>query len=117
MMTLTRPSAAPVESVTRPRMTPACAASRPVDAIRASTAQHVSNEMRFATMPPREERQDEGVPRAHDIVAPNPRPRKQGDGVAGCDRTCALVHKKPPGAGRPAVSALADGSATATASA
>src|SRR5439155_23338329 len=58
MMTLTRPSAAPVESVTRPRMTPPCAASWLVDAITASTAQHVSNEMRFPTEPPREQRRD-----------------------------------------------------------
>src|SRR5438128_1433487 len=54
MVTLTRPSAAPVESVTRPRMTPPCAASRLVDPSSARTAQPVSSELRFPTEPPRE---------------------------------------------------------------
>src|SRR5947209_16607500 len=76
MVTLTRPSAAPVESVTRPRMTPACAASRLVAAMRASTAQHVSNEMRFTTVPPREKRQDgEGAPSTRYRVAESPTPQ------------------------------------------
>src|SRR5438128_12429180 len=76
MVTLTRPSAAPVESVTRPRMPPACAASRLVAAMRASTAQHVSNEMRFPTVPPREERQDgEGAPNTRYGVAESATPQ------------------------------------------
>src|SRR5438309_7598176 len=58
MVTLTRPSAAPVESVTRPRMKPPCAASRLVGTSRARAAQNVSNEMRFPTEPPREQRRD-----------------------------------------------------------
>src|SRR3989475_9752983 len=62
MVTLTRPSAAPVESVTRPRMTPPCAASRLVDPSSARTAQHVSSEMRFPTEPPREQRRDREGP-------------------------------------------------------
>src|SRR6058998_1375575 len=58
MVTLTRPTGAPVESVTRPRMTPACPASRLVGVSRAKAAHNVSNEMRFPTEPPREQRRD-----------------------------------------------------------
>src|SRR3989441_10717384 len=98
MVTLTRPSAAPVESVTQPRMTPPCAASRLVDPISARTAQHVSSEMRFPTEPPREQRRDrEGPTSTGYRVAESA--TSQG-GPPGCDLRLDMRARAQKAAGR-----------------